>query len=80
MSMQRLPGPDGVHWPLILNIPGEGFGDDVLQTWSNHRTLSDSDQDAFLLDQVRRLLGICSLGRPKSLNPLIQWLIVMIQR
>ena len=52
MSMQRLPGPDGIHWPLILNIPGETSGDDLLQTWTNHRTLSDADSNAFLLDQV----------------------------
>jgi len=52
MSMQRLPGPDGIHWPLVLNIPGEGFGDDVLQKWSSHRLLTESDKDAFLLDQV----------------------------
>jgi len=22
---------DSTHWPLLLNIPGEGFGDDMLQ-------------------------------------------------
>lgn len=22
---------DTIKWPLILNIPGEGFGDDMLQ-------------------------------------------------
>lgn len=51
MSMQRLPGPDGVHWPLILNIPGEGFGDDFLQHWHGHRLLNESEASLFLLDE-----------------------------
>jgi len=52
MSMQRLPGPDGIHWPLILNIPGEGFGDDFLQHWHGHRVLDESEASEFLLDEA----------------------------
>jgi len=52
MSMQRLPGSDGVHWPLILNIPGEGFGDDHLQHWHGHRELDASEESEFLLDEA----------------------------
>mmetsp|Transcript_5501 Transcript_5501/g.15906 ORF Transcript_5501/g.15906 Transcript_5501/m.15906 type:complete len:668 (-) Transcript_5501:427-2430(-) len=52
MSMQRLPGPDGIHWPLILNIPGEGFGDDFLQHWHGHRVLDESEESHFLLDEA----------------------------
>jgi len=51
MSVQRLPGDDGVHWPLILNIPGEGFGDDFLQHWHSHRVLNESEASEFLLDE-----------------------------
>jgi len=51
MSVQRLPGEDGVHWPLILNVPGEGFGDDFLQHWHSHRLLEESEARAFLIDE-----------------------------
>jgi len=51
MSMQMNAGDDGVHWPLILNIPGEGFGDDMLQHYHNHTLLTDDDESLFLLDQ-----------------------------
>ena len=40
---------NAIHWPLILNIPGEGFGDDMLQVYQNHELLSDDDDDLFLL-------------------------------
>jgi hypothetical protein len=60
MSMQRLAGDDGVHWPLILNVPGEGFGDDFLQHWSDHRLLSEAEESAFLLDeQIEAAGGKC---------------------
>jgi hypothetical protein len=52
MSMQANPGADGVHWPLILNIPGEGFGDDSLQHYSNHQLLDDSHDALFLVDEA----------------------------
>jgi len=52
MSMQANPGPDGTHWPLILNVPGEGFGDDFLQHYYGHRHLEESEADAFLLDEI----------------------------
>lgn len=52
MSMQANVGDDGVHWPLILNIPGEGFGDDLLQEYGNHTLLTDEDEGLFLLDEA----------------------------
>jgi hypothetical protein len=52
MSMQAIPGEDNVSWPLILNIPGEGFGDDFLQHYSNHRIVTDDDEAAFLIDET----------------------------
>lgn len=62
MSMARLPDSNGTRWPLILNIPGEGFGDDFLQHWSGHRLLQDSEEAAFLIDeQYQRAGGKCIL-------------------
>jgi len=52
MSMQRLPAADGVHWPLVLNIPGEGFGDDGLQHYFDHEVLSEEDEAPFLIDEA----------------------------
>lgn len=45
-------GDDGVHWPLILNVPGEGFGDDLLQYYQNHELLDEDFVDPFLLDEA----------------------------
>ena len=45
-------GDDGVHWPLILNVPGEGFGDDLLQYYQNHELLDEDFTDPFLLDEA----------------------------
>jgi len=53
---------DGVHWPLILNIPGEGFGDDMLQVYTNHELLDDDDDDLFLLiENLEESGGSCPL-------------------
>jgi hypothetical protein len=57
MSMQRIPGIDGVHWPLIMNYPGEGFGDDGVQVYSNHSLLNESDSSLFMLDQAFTAAG-----------------------
>jgi len=57
MSMARLPDSNGTHWPLILNIPGEGFGDDFLQHWHGHRLLQDSDEGDFLVDEQYEKAG-----------------------
>lgn len=43
------PIEDNMHWPLILNVPGEGFGDDFLQVYRNHALLTEGDDDLFLL-------------------------------
>mmetsp|Transcript_27099 Transcript_27099/g.46065 ORF Transcript_27099/g.46065 Transcript_27099/m.46065 type:complete len:806 (-) Transcript_27099:63-2480(-) len=40
---------DNMHWPMILNIPGEGFGDDMLQVYTNHELLTDEDDDLFMI-------------------------------
>ena len=58
MGMQAIAGKDNVHWPLVLNIPGEGFGDDAITMYDNHRVLTDADDALFLLDEayVRKLV------------------------
>lgn len=43
------PEEDNIHWPMILNIPGEGFGDDMLQLYTKHELLTDEDDDLFML-------------------------------
>eukprot|EP00933_Yihiella_yeosuensis_P018768 TRINITY_DN15310_c0_g1_i1.p1 TRINITY_DN15310_c0_g1~~TRINITY_DN15310_c0_g1_i1.p1 ORF type:complete len:615 (-),score=82.13 TRINITY_DN15310_c0_g1_i1:275-2119(-) len=52
MSMQRIPDKDGNHWPLILNVPGEGFGDDFLQVYTGHRHVEANETNAFLIDEA----------------------------
>jgi hypothetical protein len=52
------PIEDTIHWPLILNIPGEGFGDDNLQIYTNHKLLNDDDDDNALFEIVDALLAI----------------------
>ena len=56
MSVQANAG-DGPHWPLVLNIPGEGFGDDQLNEYTGHRLLTDADEDAFYLDVAFEAAG-----------------------
>lgn len=49
-------------WPLVLNIPGEGFGDDMLQVYENHTLLSDDDDDIFeLVKNLEANGGSCPL-------------------
>jgi len=56
------PIEDTMHWPLILNVPGEGFGDDFLQLYTNHKLLSDDDDDLFnLVDNLIEMGGSCPL-------------------
>lgn len=50
-SMQEHVGDDGIHWPLQINIPGEGNGPDLLRSLHNHKLIDDSDLDSFLIDQ-----------------------------
>lgn len=51
---------DNVKWPLVLNIPGEGFGDDMLQRYSNHELLTDEDDDLFMLiENYEEIGGAC---------------------
>lgn len=57
MSMQAIPGEDGVHWPLLLNVPGEGFGDDGLQYYHDHKLLTEADESLFLLDEAHVAAG-----------------------
>mmetsp|Transcript_31905 Transcript_31905/g.67077 ORF Transcript_31905/g.67077 Transcript_31905/m.67077 type:complete len:801 (+) Transcript_31905:169-2571(+) len=58
------PIEDNMHWPMILNIPGEGFGDDSLQVYKNHKLLTDEDEDLFkLIENYEAIGGVCvSLG------------------
>ena len=55
--MLAIPKEDGIHWPIILNVPGEGFGDDFLQKYTNHSLLTDDDDDLFLLDEALEKIG-----------------------
>ena len=48
---------EDVHWPLILNVPGEGFGDDAIQYYSNHELLTEGDRDLFWLDETYEQAG-----------------------
>ena len=48
---------NSIHWPMILNIPGEGFGDDFLQSYTNHELLTEEDEAQFLLDQALEATG-----------------------
>lgn len=69
---------DAIHWPLILNVPGEGFGDDMLQVYTNHEMLSDEDDDLFMLiENLEASGGSCPLiqsangddGEPSTVGP-----------
>jgi hypothetical protein len=46
-----------VHWPMTLNVPGEGFGDDFLQIYTNQTLLTDADDYLFLLDEALEAMG-----------------------
>lgn len=48
---------DTIYWPLTLNIPGEGFGDDSLQTYSHHELLDEDVTEPFLLDEALEKAG-----------------------
>ena len=69
MSMQANVGDDGVHWPLVLNIPGEGFGDDILQEYGNHTLLTDDDEGLFLLDEAYIAAGGSCVENPSEGQP-----------
>ncbi|KAL7527398.1 hypothetical protein ACHAWF_003724, partial [Thalassiosira exigua] len=57
------PVEDDMHWPLILNVPGEGFGDDSLQVYRNHALLSDEDEEIFqLVESYKAQGGVCVSG------------------
>jgi hypothetical protein len=61
VSMQAIPGDDGIHWPLTRNDPGEGFGDDALTVYTNHSLLDDTSDPEFLLDeQIEKAGGMCN--------------------
>jgi len=52
MSMAAEPdNKTGVHWPLQRNDPGEGFGDDAVHSFYDHKLLTEEDEDIFLVDQ-----------------------------
>merc|ERR1712232_226204 len=57
MSVQGNVKEDGIHWPMILNVPGEGFGDDFLQIYTNQTLLTDDDDYLFLLDEALEGIG-----------------------
>ncbi|KAL9179170.1 hypothetical protein ACHAXT_008460 [Thalassiosira profunda] len=51
------PEEDNLHWPLTLNVPGEGFGDDSLQVYRNHARLTDEDEGLFTIIEAYEALG-----------------------
>lgn len=58
ISVDELVGKHGVHFPLIVNTPGEGaLPFDQLQTWSDHESLGDDVEDPFLIDQAHIAAG-----------------------
>lgn len=57
MSVLANSKEDGIHWPMILNVPGEGVGDDFLQTYTNHSLVTDEDDYLFLLDEALEAIG-----------------------
>jgi len=60
--LKNSTGDDTIHWPLVLNIPGEGFGDDMLQVYQNHELLTDDDDDIFdLVQNLEASGGSCPL-------------------
>lgn len=59
-TKQNASVEESTHWPLILNIPGEGFGDDFLQVYRNHKLLSENDIALFkVIEEYQSLGGIC---------------------
>jgi hypothetical protein len=62
---------DNIKWPLVLNIPGEGFGDDMLQRYSNHELLTDEDDDLFMLiENYEEIGGTCvNIGGGEGAGP-----------
>jgi len=52
MSVANEPDKDGVHWPIQMNVPGEGFGPDGLQSYWNHEQFGEEEVDAiFFVDR-----------------------------
>jgi len=53
VSILAESGGDGIHWPMFFNVPGEGFGDDFLSQYLNHRILNESEINTlFYLDKT----------------------------
>ena len=61
---------DKVNWPLILNIPGEGFGDDSLQRYSNHQLLTEEHDELFtLIERYQEIGGECVAAGGGDVGP-----------
>merc|ERR1711957_534992 len=73
-SMQEHVGEDGIHWPLTLNVPGEGAGPDTFRILTNHTVLQDSDDELFLVDEAYMAAGgSCPTFGPPSPPPADAW-------
>lgn len=74
VSVDELVGKHGLHFPLMVNTPGEGaLPWDQLQTWSDHEVLGEDVEEPFLIDEAHVAAGgscnmIPSKG-PGSLPP-----------
>merc|ERR1712070_709251 len=57
MSMKEHVDEDGIHWPLMMDIPGEGQGPDLLRSMYNHEEFEPTDLSMFLIDQEYMAAG-----------------------
>lgn len=51
VSMDEHVGDDGVHWPLMMDIPGEGSGPDQVLRMHDHKHLVEADHKMFFIEQ-----------------------------
>lgn len=74
VSNQEHVGADGIHWPLLWNIPGEGAGPDHLRMLYNHDTIDDSQDHVFSVDEEYVAAGgRCWDVQPPSPAPPGSW-------
>jgi len=57
ISIDELAGSAGIHWPLVLNIPADIHGPDLLEHYFNHEVLQEGDEAPFLLDEAYMKAG-----------------------
>ncbi|KAL7544202.1 hypothetical protein ACHAWF_007583 [Thalassiosira exigua] len=66
---------DNIHWPLTINLPGEGIGDDAIQNFKNHELIDDDDVDVFnIIEAYKAAGGACPEVEGHGQGPLTQGL------